>query len=152
MHLLQVAAYMPISNGAAGGASWHEGLPDSASIADCLDRAIESGGLFSLTDYYACAEEVYTLEKQCSAVASVFGLALNGAEIDNSRTVKANLCRTRSEQLALRSFQPDAMEKYDAEGRDTKIRDIKRKCLRFTKWSSLWKPIHSRAAEAMSLQ
>ena len=90
-------------------------------------------------------------KKQHVVIAEVFGVELDAEYIKHLKTLKADLGRTRTEQVLLRLFAPDALENHSDEDLENVVRDCKRRCLRFTKWSSLFAPIYTRACEAMSM-
>ena len=147
---IQVGEYAPIAKGAEDDLSWHSTLADNASLVDAIDCAQTT--LFKLPDYLDRAHELDELLTAATKAAGVFDVSLNNELLTRCGVAKADLARTRSEALLLRLFCPDTMARFTATERDTKVRDIKAKLVRYTKWNTIFKPIHSRAVEVMKLK
>jgi len=126
-------------------------LAPTATLSETIDVASQHGNLFSLPDYYASANEVFEKEKKLKSTFAVFDEKLPKDLLTKSKTVRACLAVTRCEALTLALFLPLAMSKYSVEDRDKKVRDLKSLCNKHGKYSSMFKPVHARAVEAMAL-
>ena len=62
------------------------------------------------------------------------------------------LAVTRGEQMLLRLFLPDALEKYSLAQRDERVRAIKSLVQKHARWTAIYKPVPKRAQDAMALK
>jgi len=148
----KVDEYYPTRlGGAEPNESWHQELADTASLTDTIDVALPSG-LMNLGDFLARATEINDLQKVAVLAAGVFGVDIPPEEIARANLTKSDLTRTRVEQMLVRLFLPDALELYSAQERDVRVRAVKKQCVAFCKWPSVFKPVYQRATEAMKLK
>ena len=125
-------------------------MADTASLTDAVDRAQER--LFGLPNFAAAADSIHALEQKASFACGIFGVAVDAALLTKCGVVKADLLRTRCEQMLARLYAPDAMASFGPEERDRKTRLIKKDCTRFTKWTSIFGPLYKQAILAMKLK
>ena len=136
-----------MSKGAPDGASWHEGIAETATLTECLEHGGQN--LFSLPDYLLYAQELQTLTQNAKTAAGIFGKTLDKTLVEKARAIRASLALTRVETLLLRLFQPDQMAKFTPQERDDKVRALKAQCVVHAKWPHVFKPLFARALDAM---
>ena len=150
-HHLEVDEYWPSRlGGDQPHASWHDALNPTSTLCDALDAAHAS--LFNKPDGMERADAIDALEKDALLAHGIFEAQLPADLKEKSANCKCDLARTRTEQMLARLFLPDAMEKFDAQQRDEKVRTLKKQCSRYAKWATIFGPLYRRALDAMKLK
>lgn len=133
--------------------AWHDSLANTCTLQDALDLATQPEGLLTLNvDGFQLAEEVHGLEKVALLVLKICELKPEEVVADQSKEVKANLARLKTEMLLVRQFLPDAMAAFSEEARDDVVRSIQKKCVKFCRWNLVFKPLYARAEAAKRLE
>ena len=140
----------PLAKGGPEGASWHDGLDENtSSFTDCLDKAMEEGGLYAIPNLHAVAETIEAMEKYASTVWGIFEMPADAELMDRSAKLRSQLVLTRGEQLLLTLFSADGHASYTAEERDAKTRQIRTLVGGVRPFKRMFKPVFKRACEAL---